>query len=61
MRRRTRMLFTDKAVPSPSTMDRDLDYLLDQWRESSPEMRQQLILDKIRHEERQHRKQTAGD
>lgn len=34
------------------TMSRDLDWVLDQWRSSSPEARLQLVLAKIRQEEK---------
>ncbi len=36
----------------PSTMSRELDWLVDQWRVSSPEERLQIVLAKIRAEER---------
>ncbi|MDF2629698.1 MAG: hypothetical protein K0R39_3529 [Symbiobacteriaceae bacterium] len=35
-----------------STMSRDLDWVLDQWRSSTPEARLQLVLAKIRQEEK---------
>lgn len=35
-----------------STMSRELDWLVDQWRVSSPEERLQIVLAKIRAEER---------
>lgn len=37
---------------TPSTMSRDLDWLVDQWRTSRPEDRLQLVLAKIRAEEK---------
>ncbi len=36
----------------PNTLSRDLDWVLDQWRDSSPEVKMQLVLAKIRHEEK---------
>ena len=33
-------------------MRRDLDWLVDQWQDASPEARLQLVLSKIRHEEK---------
>jgi len=36
----------------PSTMSRELDWLVDQWRVSSPEERLQIVLAKIRAEDR---------
>jgi hypothetical protein len=33
-------------------MSRELDWLVDQWRDASPETRQQLVLEKIRREEK---------
>ena len=35
-----------------TTMSRDLDWLVDQWRTSRPEERVQIVLAKIRAEER---------
>lgn len=37
---------------APTTMSRDLDWLVDQWRTSSPEDRLQIVLAKIRAEEK---------
>ncbi len=37
---------------SPNTISRELDWLVDQWRVSSPEERLQIVLAKIRAEER---------
>ena len=41
-----------RPVMQSSTMSRDLDWVLDQWRSSSPEARLQLVLAKIRQEEK---------
>ncbi|HWI61932.1 MAG TPA: hypothetical protein VNT75_08850 [Symbiobacteriaceae bacterium] len=41
-----------RPVAQTSTMSRDLDWVLDQWRSSSPETRLQLVLAKIRQEEK---------
>jgi len=41
-----------KPVMSNNTMSRELDWLLDQWQDSSPEARLQLVLAKIRQEEK---------
>lgn len=35
-----------------STMSRDLDWVLDQWHSSTPEAKLQLVLAKIRQEEK---------
>lgn len=49
-----RGLRNGQAKPSPqtSTMSRDMDWMLDQWRTSSPEHKLQLVLAKIRAEEK---------
>jgi hypothetical protein len=41
-----------RPVMQTSTMSRELDWVLDQWRDSSPEVRLQLVLAKIRQEEK---------
>lgn len=41
-----------KAQVVPTTMSRDLDWLVDQWRSSRPEDRLQIVLAKIRAEEK---------
>ncbi|HYF95226.1 MAG TPA: hypothetical protein VD969_23695 [Symbiobacteriaceae bacterium] len=41
-----------RPVMQSSTMSRKLDWVLDQWRSSSPEARLQLVLAKIREEEK---------
>jgi hypothetical protein len=51
MRRGTRVGQARPAVQT-STMSRDLDWLLDQWHTTSPEGRLQLVLAKIRQEEK---------
>ncbi|HWI50653.1 MAG TPA: hypothetical protein VNT01_00755 [Symbiobacteriaceae bacterium] len=51
MRRGLRVGQTRPAIQN-NTMSRDLDWVLDQWRSSSPEVRQQLVLAKIRQEEK---------
>lgn len=43
----------------PTTMSRDLDWLVDQWRMSRPEERVQIVLAKIRAEERIEDEATA--
>jgi len=52
MRRGLKVGQTRPAMQN-NTMSRDLDWVLDQWRSSSPEVRQQLVLAKIRQEEKQ--------
>lgn len=37
---------------APSSMSRELDWLVDQWRSSKPEERLQIVLAKIRAEEK---------
>lgn len=45
--------FRQDRTPVHNTgMSRDLDWVVDQWRASSPEMKLQLVLTKIRHEEK---------
>ena len=41
-----------KLQAAPTTMSRDLDWLVDQWRASRPEDRLQIVLTKIRAEEK---------
>jgi hypothetical protein len=41
-----------KLSHAPSSMSRDLDWLVDQWRASRPEERLQIVLAKIRAEEK---------
>ncbi|MFZ5817752.1 MAG: hypothetical protein ACOY93_21070 [Bacillota bacterium] len=41
-----------KISYAPTTMSRDLDWLVDQWRVSRPEDRVQIVLAKIRAEEK---------
>lgn len=41
-----------KPTFSPSSMSRELDWLVDQWRSSKPEERLQIVLAKIRAEEK---------
>lgn len=41
-----------KPAPQTNTMSRDMDWLVDQWRTSSPENKLQLVLAKIRAEEK---------
>jgi septum formation topological specificity factor MinE len=41
-----------RASHVPSTMSRELDWLVDQWQSSRPEERLQIVLAKIRAEER---------
>jgi len=41
-----------KANFAPTTMSRELDHLVDQWRNSRPEDRLQIVLAKIRAEEK---------
>lgn len=50
--RRRRPLNSKTPGATPSTMSRELDWLVDQWRDASPETRQQLVLEKIRREEK---------
>lgn len=51
MRRYNKFL---QARPSATTnsMSKDLDWVLDEWNTSSPEAKLQLVLAKIRHEEK---------
>ncbi len=41
-----------KPTFAATTMSRDLDFLVDQWRNSRPEDRVQIVLAKIRAEEK---------
>lgn len=51
MRRHNKFL---QVRPSATTnvMSKDLDWVLDEWTTSSPEAKLQLVLAKIRHEEK---------
>lgn len=42
----------NKPAAGNHSISRELDWLVDQWRSCSPEMRQQLVLAKIREEEK---------
>lgn len=42
----------NRPAQQPSSMARELDWLLDEWRTSSPEARLQLVLAKIRQEDK---------
>lgn len=41
-----------RPEPASGTMSRELDWLVDQWQSSRPEERLQIVLAKIRAEER---------
>lgn len=41
-----------KPTYAPSTMSRELDWLVDQWRNTRPEDRLQVVLAKIRAEDK---------
>lgn len=43
---------SQKMSSAPSTMSRDLDWLVDQWISSRPEDRLQIVLAKIKAEEK---------
>lgn len=57
MRRRFQAGRNRPAV-SNNQFSRDLDWLVDRWSESSPEVRLQLVLAKIRHEEKESEQQN---
>lgn len=50
--RRPPMRKPQKPSYTPTRMSRELDWLVDQWRTSRPEERLQIVLAKIRAEER---------